>query len=460
MTQFRLTVEEAKKPHDFGLGGLHEKMDEIMESVATVDQISDAVGQLEEAATNLAGGTNEAAVETLAVAFEALLSSHSLDSLHRATYKPAMESHGQKLQTLTQAMRDTRGRLALANEAFFEDTIKWFNTLGESQKDKMEDVAFKAKALLVEVQALDKDRGSEKTFPCTMTSRIAVNGDCSPHAINFGYENTIDLIKKLNTEYPVFFRELCREVVALYVQTSSLVTGVATVLVGISFIEYVIRLALGLALAITMAPGLLVPILALTAVRATIGDFIDGLMRWLLEKIPNERREEMKSIIERSKKSLQSIMEDFLSDFAKSGVNGNRAFVIQMDGKKPLLHLAKLDGVKNPQLIMVPTKREMVTILKTIIDGAEHYTSPAKATAMVNHTIAETEREFHVEGSKHSMTTDTLSFDKQAVRQASTSLYFKTEGLYRRPMSDLCKLQVESANALMTYIREAMRYYR
>lgn len=437
--------------------GLSDQMEGIVDAVQTLDDVNEGLTAMIGVANESIGMANEEAIaRALSVGFDALLRSHQMQSLRTHKNMPAMESQQHKLNDLAIAMEQAKLQLLIANEAFFEDVIKWFDTIGESTHNKMVSISQEASVLLNQVKGLDNRKPNATTFTPSYASDLSVAGDTSPAAILKGYTNTISLIKHLNEEFPALFRQLCSEVISLYKSTSSLTTGVASTIgvLGVGFFwGSIIAAVLFGGLAGVAVAGVRV------AVASTIGDVVDGAIRWLIEKIPNERRNTMKREIDAAKGKMASAFEQYFADFGKSAVNGNRNFVVETEGKKPLLVLSRDDAAAVRHGFKVPSKQEMIAILETVIESTQHYTSSGKATAKVNSIILETEKDLGMDGSKHHLTADALNYHKQAVRHASTSLYFKTEGLYRKPMSELSKHQVRSAKALVAYVREALRHY-
>lgn len=461
LDDFLVEMQTATTVDDAGSDdGLSDEIEAKIEAAETCEITSDCLTSMIDVANESVGLDNQAAiVRALETGFHALMRSQSLEHMRLGRNMPAMESQQHQLSELTIAMTQSRRQLMVANEALFEDVIKWFDTIGESYHNKMTTIAMQASSLLNVVKALKNTRPSVSTFSPASGSDVINAGDSSPSGIAKGYDNIVELIKYLNEEFPALFRQLCHEAVELYMSTSSLATGVMTTLGGADYIFFCINITIGLLFALLAAPGLLVGIGLHAAISITFGDVIDGGLRWLVEKIPNERRSEFNKIIDGTRDRLRSNIESYLSDFGKSTVSGNRVFAMELGGKKPLLDLQRDEHATASHNYKVPTKQEMIGILEAIIDSAEHYTSSGKATERVNRIIDDTEKSFGVSGSKHSLSKDALSYNRQAVRQASTSLYFKTEGLYRKPMAALCKHQVRSAKALIDYVEQALRLY-
>lgn len=437
--------------------GLSDDLEGINDAVQTIEDVTEGLTAMIGVANESIGQENEEAIaRAISVGFGALLQSHQMQNLRTQKNMPAMESQQHKLSDLTVAMEQARMQLMLANEAFFEDVVKWFDTIGESTHNKMVSISQEASVLLNQVKGLDNSKPNATTFTPRDAGDLVVAGDTSPAAILKGYTNTMDLIKHLNDEFPGLFRQLCSEVISLYKSTSSLTTGLTTT-VGV----FGVGLFWGSVIGAVLFGGLLGLAVAgvRIAVASTLGDVVDGAIRWLVEKIPSERRSTMEREIESAKRNMASAFEHYLADFGKSAVNGNRNFALDTEGKKPMLSLVRDESSDIKHAFKVPSKQEMTAILESVIESTQHYTSSGKATAKVNGIILETEKDLGMDGSKHSLTSEALNYHKQAVRQASTSLYFKTEGLYRKPMGELSKHQVRSAKALVTYVREALRHY-
>lgn len=439
---------------------MERRADDNCDAAETCEKVQKEIEGLIVVANESVGFNNqEQIVRALSAGFEALLGSHGLSHIRKKEGMPAFESQQFKLNELTIAMEQVRNELVVANEAFFEDAIKWINTIGESSHNKMQDVAAEAAALLYRVKALGNEKPSRPNFTFGNASAVVVNGSTKPADLLKGFEGNVELMEYLQKEYPVFFRELCNEVVALYKNVNSLTTGVVTTTTGIAYVGFIISIAMGVLFALLGSPGLLVSA-GLTAVgTATVGDVGNGILRWAVEKIPNERRDEMKRVIKGFSDRMKGVVTSYLKEFGKVDVNGNREFAVDATSDRALLTLSKQAGKNVSYNFDTPSKAEMEKILEAIIDSAKHYVSPKKATDMVNKIITDTEESMEVGGSKHMLTRDALSYQKQSVRQASTSLYFKTEGLYRKPMGELGAHQVRSGKALVSYVKEALKCY-
>lgn len=439
---------------------LDEGVDEKIEAAFTCIDVSDAINELVVIANESIGCNNsEQVTRALSAGLNALLKSHNLTALNKVHDTTAMEAQMHSLNQLHVAMEQIQSNLAVANEAFFEDALKWFNTIGENNHNKMTALAIEANALLEELDNLSSSKASVSTFHCSQAVNISVAGMTKPSDILRGYTNTLNLIKLINKEYPGLFRALCSEVIDLYKTTSSITTGAYTTLGMINFVGFCVAVGIAIVLGVLGNIGLLLGTAVSVGVGYTAGDFVDGIFRWALEKFPNERRQTMKQAIETMRKNMERSIESYLRDFSKSGVNGNVVFALSLKNKKPLLVLQKQERSRVNYDVKIPSISEMKSILKAIVDSADDYITSSASTDLVTRIIDETEKDFSVAGKKHHLTTDALSYDKQAVRQASTSLYYKTEGLYRKPIAELGAHQVRSAKAILTYVREAMRFY-
>ena len=73
--------------------------------------------------------------------------------------------------------------------------------------------------------------------------------------------------------------------------------------------------------------------------------------------------------------------------------------------------------------------------------------------------LKDTAAEFAIKDRDHSLSGGAFSYDTQAVRQATTTLFRKSDGMYRTPLADLVDHQVRSSKALLNYVRQAMMQY-